>query len=116
MGKRLSEQEERTRQAQNELVKSRETLRKAGQIMQHQKEARRAMHAELVGVQRTHENLRLDLEMTLAKLEEVSERECKAQQSWRLQHIERLDARIRAQRDLDQDVVVAEAEDLGLNA
>jgi len=46
--------------------------------------------------------------MTLAKLEEISERESKAQHSWRLEHMEKLDARIHAKRSLDQDVIVAD--------
>lgn len=108
MRERLSKQEDRTREAQHALSQSREVARGAALIVEQQKEARRAMHAELLGVQQAHEEVRTDLETTLAKLDEVSEQEAKAQQSWRLQHIERLDARIQAKRSLDRDIVVAE--------
>lgn len=105
---RLSDQEARTRAAEHTLAISRETARRASARVEQQKEGRRAMHGELLAVQRDHEELRMDLEMTLAKLEHMSEREEKAQQCWRLQHMERLDLHLKAKRDLDQDVVVAE--------
>jgi len=105
---RLAAQEERTHAAQQALALSREAYRRAGQFVEEQQETRRAMHAELMNVQRAHENLRADLEVTLLKLDEISLRESKAQEKWRLQHMERLDARIRANQELDQDVVVAE--------
>jgi len=106
---RLHEQEARTRAAEQELAFCREAARRAGMSVEQQQEAKRAMHSELLGVQRTHESLRADLEATLEKLEYVSEIESKAQQKWRLQHMDRLDSRINAQRELDKDVVVAEA-------
>jgi len=105
---RLSDQEARTRAAEHTLAISRETARRASVRVGQQKEGRRAMHGELLAVQRDHEELRMDLEMTLSKLEHMSEREEKAQLSWRLQHMERLDLHLKAKRDLDQDVVVAE--------
>lgn len=105
---RLAAQEERTHAAQQALALSREAYRRAGQFVEEQQETRRAMHAELMNVQRAHENLRADLEVTLLKLDEISLRESKAQEKWRVQHMERLDARIRANQELDQDVVVAE--------
>jgi chromosome segregation ATPase len=116
MKERLQEQEARTEAAERELMFSRELARRAGICVEQQQEARRAMHSELLGVQRTHESLRADLEVTLDKLEYVSERESKAQAKWRLQHMEKLDSRIHAQRELDQDVVVAEAPHLSARA
>lgn len=112
----LHEQEARTGVAEQELAFSRELAWRAGKCVEQQQEARRAMHSELLGVQRTHESLRADLELTLEKLDNVSERESKAQQKWRSQHMERLDSRIRAHRELDQDVVVAEAPNLSARA
>lgn len=113
---RLSAQEERTHAAQEALSLSRQAARQAGHSVEQQHDARRAMHAELIAVQREHERLRSDHETTLQKLEDIAERESKAQLSWRLQHMERLDARIRAKKNLDQDVVVAEEPDLNTRA
>jgi len=61
MKERLAKQEEHTSAAQNELMLSREAFRQAALRVEQQQEARLAMHAELLAVQRAHEKLRTDL-------------------------------------------------------
>merc|ERR1719329_172492 len=111
MKERLHHQQERTHAAEHVLEISKQAVKRAGLLVEQQTDARRAMHSELLGVQRAHESLRSDLEMTQVKLHDLSESENKAQTTWRLKHMEKLDSRIRVRQSLDQDVVVADAED-----
>lgn len=108
---RLSYQQEKTREAEHALAATREEARRASTSVEKHQDARRSMHTELLGVQRAHERLRSDLEMTHARLQEMSEKESKAQTCWRLKHMEQLDTRLREKRARDQDVVIAEEGD-----
>lgn len=106
---RLMEQEARTAAARMDLVSCQEAASRAAAYVQREQESRRAMHRELLDVQRAQEQLRSDLEATLKRLEELNAEEAEAQQQWRMHHMAKLDSRIDEYRRLDQDIIVAES-------
>mmetsp|Transcript_131981 Transcript_131981/g.240028 ORF Transcript_131981/g.240028 Transcript_131981/m.240028 type:complete len:311 (-) Transcript_131981:97-1029(-) len=106
---RLAEQEVRTATVKMEVVKCEEAAARASAYARAELESKRDMHRQLLDVQRAHEKLRTDLEATLKRLEEMNAEEAQAQQHWRSHHMAALDARIDARRQLDQDIIVAEA-------
>jgi len=108
MRDQLAEQEARTQFAEEELARSHALLSQARSYVDQQQEARNAMHRQLLDVEMAVDSLRTDLEVTNARVQEITESEGRAQQSWRLKHMEKLDSKIRARQDMDKDILVAD--------
>lgn len=107
-GRFLEEEAIRT-SAQQTVAALREDFVRAGDEVAEQKEARRLMQQELQEVQRAHEQLRRTLQAARYTLEKETKERSEAQKLWRLQHLERVDAKAQRRQRLDQDIVIAEA-------
>merc|ERR1712190_51151 len=105
-------QEARVQAAQTEVTTARNQLNRSKAYLEHQREKKLSIEYRVLEAEALNKSFHDSLVSAKAQLSEKTHARDEAQKEWRLQHLERIDARIAARRSLDLDIVVAEATSL----